>query len=190
MTIMKLLGGGIAFIVTSGFTFFKLYDAVSVRREKREEKKREFERQEAEKDDERRYKRELKLEQDKVTLQKELEATKQRHVQKLIDAVRCEMKKIETEVKSLSTSFARVDERMKVSVETEARSIQMVNDFIQTTTNRFRMMEQEMKQRNGDLAQEFRTEIKKISEDLILVRGIADKVRSHNDRKTKSNKGG
>lgn len=168
MTILKLMGGGIAFIVTSGFTFFKIYDAVQVRREKR-----------AEKEDERRYERELQLERDKVELQKELETQKQRHVQKLIDAIREEMGKLEREVKRLSESFVRVDERLKSTADKQESNVKMVNDFIQTTKNRFRILEQEVKNGDAEVREYVKTEIRQIKEDLIIVKGIAKKLRDN-----------
>lgn len=115
--------------------------------------------------DERRYDRELQLERDKIALQKELEAQKQQHTQKLIEAIRLEMGKLEGEVKQLAVEFARTDEKLKNNAE-------LVRDFVESTTSRFSIVETELGSVRTGL-EKFKTEVLKIRDDLKAIREIA-----------------
>lgn len=165
-TFLKIGGGVIGCLATTFFAIVKLYDTIASKKEKQQDRH-----------DDRRYQRELKLEKDKVTIQKELESTKQRHAQKLIDAIKGEMGDIKKEVKKLSESFIRVDEKLINNAATQARNFNMVNDFISTTTTRFRILEQEVKSGSLETRREFKSQIVKIKEDLVVVKSIANKVR-------------
>lgn len=115
------------------------------------------------------HKKSEQLEVQKVGLQKELEAQKQRYVQKLIDAIREEMSKVATKVDKLAVQFARVDEKLNFNAKMGEANIKKIQCFVDSTDKRFQTVERQL--------DSYRTEIKEMGKDLLLIKDVANKVR-------------
>lgn len=156
-------------LVTSGVTFAGLMWTVVNSLQSRKIKKEE-------KQDERRYQRELKLEEQKIELQKELEATKQRHVQKLIDAVKEEMTGIKAEVKALAKSFYQIEGRLESNAALAERHVSDMEKFVVKAEEKFRELDKAVSAFHKDV-QQYRTQIQQINDDLVIVRDLATKIK-------------
>jgi len=109
------------------------------------------------------------LEKQKLELQKELEAQKQRHVHKLIEAIRSEMTKLADKVDELAIAFGRVDEKLNFNAKLAEANLKKIQGFVDSTNKRFETIEKEFTL--------YRSEIKEISKDLLLIKSVAIKVR-------------
>lgn len=148
--ILAGIGGLVAFIWRAGFS---IVDKV----EKSKQKQIDYA-----------HKKSEQLEVQKVELQKELETQKQRHVHKLIEAIREEMAKVLVKVDALSVQFGRVDEKLKHNVEMGRQNLDKIKCFIDTTSKRIQTVDRELAT--------FRTEVKEIGKDMLLIKTVAAKV--------------
>ena len=115
------------------------------------------------------------LEREKIELQKELEGTKQRHVHKLIEAIREEMAKMGEKVDKLTTQSARTDEKLKANVQVGDANLKEIKCFVASTQRRLEVVEGDVKS--------YRTEIHEVSKDLLLIKSIANKVKKKHNQK-------
>ena len=117
------------------------------------------------------------LERQKIELGKELERQKQRHVQVLIDGIKTEIGKIDTKLGKVHDSYIKLNVKFESNADECAVIMEEVQSYFKITKARFEIIEKQMNSNTAGV-EGFKTKLIKINNDLIMVKNVANKLRT------------
>jgi chromosome segregation ATPase len=120
------------------------------------------------------------LEQQKIALQKELETTKQRHVQKLIDTIREDLGKMSQKLDQMRQAYFNLDKKIATNETQSECVIKSIQEFSRDAGRRFIAIEKQvqiLEKTTHEVDTKVESQMEKIGKDLYIIREAARKVK-------------
>lgn len=110
------------------------------------------------------------LEKEKAVIQKELESNKSRHIQKLVDEIKTEVKKLDVKVDGIAHTCTKLDTQMKQHTSSETRLLDEMSSFTKETRIRFQQLEKDVAVTKSQYVN--------VGKDITMIKDIATKIRN------------
>jgi hypothetical protein len=121
-----------------------------------------------------------KIEQQKIELQKELETTKQRHTQKLIDTIREDLGKMSQKLDQMRQAYFNLDKKIATNETQSECVIKSIQEFSRDAGRRFIAIEKQvqiLEKTTNEVDTKVESQMEKIGKDLYIIREAARKVK-------------
>lgn len=126
------------------------------------------------------HKNSERIEHQKIELQRELEATKQGHLQKLIDTIRHDMAVLAQKIDEVRKAYFALDKKIAGNEGRTQTVLNAIHEFHKETTKRFVAVEKQvqiLERQLHEVDTKVDSQMEQIGKDLFIIREAARKVK-------------